>query len=110
MYLVIPAIVINILAIVILSFGLFYNFEKPQIKAAFGYFVVGSLILYIIALSSVIIYKFITKPDLCCFVLLLCIISPFIIGKLVKFGTLKKYTFLQVVCYVVSLVTLFIKL
>ena len=100
------AIIVNILSIIVLSLGLFCNFEQPKNKAIFGYCVVGALILYIITLSIATIYKLIVKPDLYCIPTLLCVISPFVIGKLVRFETLKKYTIIQIICFIVSLLAL----
>ena len=103
-----PAIVINIIAAILLTIGLVYDFKNPKSKAVFGYVFVGSLILYIIALCAAIIYKLIIKPDLYCLILFLCVISPFVIGKLVRYETLKKYTIIQIAFYIVSLITLFL--
>ena len=100
------AIIVNILSIIVLSLGLFCNFEQPKNKAIFGYCVVGALIFYIITLSIATIYKLIVKPDLYCIPTLLCVISPFVIGKLVRFETLKKYTIIQIICFIVSLLAL----
>ena len=86
--------------------GFFYNFKQPKNKAIYGYFITGCIILYIIALSLALIYGVFKKHYLYSLILFLCIISHFIIGKLVKYETLKKYTIIQTTCYVVSLITL----
>ena len=104
------AIVINIISIIILLIGLFCNFEQPKNKAIYGYYIAGSLLMYIFVLSSVVFYGVVVNPKFCDFILGLCIISPFIVGKLVRYETLKKYTFIQIICFVVSLVTLLLKL
>ena len=107
MYIVLTsAIIVNILTILIFLAGLFYNFKQPKNKAMYGYLMVGGVILYIITLSTVLIYGFLGKHYLYSSILFLCIISHFIIGKLVKYETLKKYTTTQIMCYVVSLITL----
>lgn len=98
------AIIINIIAIIVLSIGLFHNFENPKDKAVFGYFVAGSMLLYVVMMSFATIYKLFIKPDLYCLTLFLCTISPFIIGKLVKYATLKKYTVIQIMCFIFSLI------
>ena len=100
------AIIVNIFSIIVLLLGLFCNFEQPKNKAIFGYCVVGALIFYIITLRIATIYKLIVKPDLYCIPTLLCVISPFVIGKLVRFETLKKYTIIQIICFIVSLLAL----
>jgi hypothetical protein len=109
MYIVLmSAIIVNILSIITLLIGLFYNFKLPKNKAMFGYSIVGCMLLYIITLSLAFIFGLFGKHYLYSIVLFLCIISHFIIGKLVKYETLKKYTTVQIMCYVVSLFTLLI--
>lgn len=102
MHIVLPAIIVNILAIIVLSMGLLYSFEQPKIKAVYGYCVAGSMIMYIAIITIAAIYGLIVKHNLYSIILLLCAISPFIIGKLVKYETLKKYTIIQILCFVVS--------
>ena len=107
MYIVlISAIIVNILSIITLLIGLFYNFKQPQNKSVYGYIIAGCMLLYIVTLSFALIYGLLIKHYLYSIVLFLCIISHFIIGKLVKYETLKKYTTTQIMCYVVSLITL----
>ena len=111
MYIVLTsAIIINILTIIILTIGLFCNFKQPKNKAIYGYLIACCMILYIITLSFVIIYGVFRKSFFYSFVLFLCIISHFIIGKLVKYETLKKYTIIQIMCYIISLIILLLKL
>lgn len=100
------AVIVNMLSIIVLLFGLFCNFEQPKKKAMYGYIITVSMLLYIPALSLVILYGFFEKHYLYSIVLFLCIISHFIIGKLVKYETLKKYTTVQIMCYIASLITL----
>ena len=100
------AIIVNILSVIILLIGLFYNFKQPKNKAIYGYLIAGCMFLYIITLSLALIYGFLGKYYLYSVILFLCIISHFIIGKLVKYETLKKYTAVQIMCYIVSLITL----
>ncbi len=110
MLIVILGIIINILAIIALLTGLFYNFQKPKNKAIFGYSVAACMLSYIVILSFIFIYKIITAFNLYSIVLLMCIISPFIIGKLVKYETLKRYTVIQIICFILSLLALFMTL
>lgn len=100
------AVIANILSVIILLIGLFYNFKQPKNKAVYGYLIAGCMIFYILTIGLALIYGFIGKHYLYGFILFLCIISHFIIGKLVKYETLKKYTIVQIMCYVVSLFTL----
>ena len=107
MYLVlISAIIVNILSVIMLLIGLFHNFKQPKSKAVYGYLITGCMLLYMITLSLALICGFAQKHYLYSFILFLCIISHFIIGKLVKYETLKRYTTAQIMCYVVSLMTL----
>lgn len=103
------AIIVNILSVIILIIGLFHNFENPKEKAIYGYLITASMIMYIIALSFVGVYGLAIKHNLYCIILFLCVISPFIIGKLVKYETLKKYTIVQILCYFASLIILLLK-
>ena len=105
----ISAVIVNILSIIMLLVGLFYNFKQPKNRAIYGYSVAGCVIFYIITLSLALIYGSLGKHYLYSFVLFLFIISPFIIGKLVKYETLKKYTIIQIICFVMSLVTLLLQ-
>jgi hypothetical protein len=109
MYLIILlTIIVNIAAIVGLLIGLFYKFEQPKNKAIFGYSIVGSMILYVILLGLVVVRGWILKPDFNCVIQTLCVFSPFVIGKLVRYETLKKYTIIQIMFFVFSLITLLI--
>ena len=102
----ISAVIVNILSIIMLLIGLLYTFKSPKSKAVYGYLIAGCMILYIITLSLALIYGFFEKHYLYSFILFLCIISHFILGKLVKYETLKKYTVVQILCFTASLATL----
>lgn len=93
-----------------LLIGLLYNFKLPKNKAIYGYSIAGCMIFYIITVGLALLYGFMIKHYLYSFVLFLCIISHFIIGKLVKYETLKKYTITQIIFYCVSLIILLILL
>ena len=111
MYIVlISAIIVNILSIIMLLIGLLYNFKQPKNKATYGYLLAGSMLLYIVTLSLPLIYGLLVKHYIYSLVLFLCIISHFIIGQLVKHETLKKYTIVQIMCYVLSLFILLLNL
>lgn len=110
MYIVLPSIIVNILAIIVLLMGLLYNFKQPKIKAIYGYCVAGSMIMYIAILTIAAIYGLIVKHHVYSIILLLCVISPFIIGKLVKYETLRKYTIIQIICFTASLVILLLNI
>ena len=104
------AITVNIISIIVLLVGVFHSFQQPKSKEIYGYFITGSLLLYMITLGFVVIGGFITKQNLYSIILFLCVISPFIIGKLVKHQTLKKYTIIQIMCFFVSLAVMLQKL
>ena len=107
MYIIsLSAIIVNILSVIMLLIALFYNFDQPKRKAVFGYLMAGTMILYIVTLSPVLLYGFYKKHYLYGIILFLCIISHFIIGKLVKYETLRKYTIVQTMFYIVSLITM----
>lgn len=111
MYIVsILAIIINIISILTLLTGLFYNFKNPKSKAMYGYLITGCMLLYIIILILALVFGFLEKQYFYSIILLLCIISHFIIGKLVKYETLKKYTIIQTIIYIMSLIILFINI
>ena len=99
-------VIANILAILVLLIGLFYNFEQPKVKAVYGYSIAGCFIPYLVLLTLIGAYGLVVNHNMYSFILFFCVISPFIIGKLVKYETLKKYTIVQIVCFVFSLVTL----
>jgi len=102
-------IIFNLLTILILIFGLFHNFENPKNKAIYGYVIAGGMIPYLILLTLYIILEILYKQDYLYVGLILCVLSPFIIGKLVNYETLKKYTVVQILCFAVSLMVLVLK-
>lgn len=100
------AVVANILSVIILLIGLFHNFKQPKNKAIYGYLIAGCMLLYILTMFLASLKGFVEKHYLYGFILFLCIISHFIIGKLVQYETLKKYTAIQIMCYFVSLIAI----
>lgn len=102
-------LIINIFAILVLIFGLFNKFNNPKFKAAYGFWLVGSMILYMLCLSVFIIYNVIFNRDIYLLTLIACLLSPFIIGHFVKYKTLKLYTIIQILCFGVSLFVIFCK-
>ena len=102
-------IILNIVAVLILCAGLFHKFENPKNKAVYGYVIAGGMIPYMLALSIYVVADIIVNRNFWSIFLILCVISPFIIGKLVKYETLKIYTFIQILCFCVSLAVLCLK-
>ena len=102
------AIIINILSIAVLFYGLFNQFENPKQKAIYGYVLAAGMIPYLLITGLVMLVQVFIKQNLLFFLLLICIASPFVIGKLVKYKTLKKYTVIQILCFCVSLVLFWI--
>lgn len=98
------ALILNIIAIAVLSFGLFHQFENPKNKATYGYFLAAGMIPYLIVTALVMLVQIFLKHNLIFILLLICLASPFVIGKLVKYQTLKKYTVIQILCFCISLV------
>lgn len=105
----IMAFLLNLTAIFVLSTGIIYKFKTPKTKAYFGYCLVGSLLLYLISLLVLMTADLIFKQNFKALYLMIFIIAPFIIGKLVKYETLKKYTLVQIFCYCVSLITIILE-
>ena len=107
MYIVLTStIIVNILYVIVLLIGLFHKFQHPKNKAMFGYTFVGSMLIYILLLGIIAIYKLFAEHNLYSLVLFLCAILPFIIGKLVNYNSLKKYTIIQILFCLVSLIIL----
>lgn len=102
-------IILNIVAVLILCAGLFHKFENPKNKAVYGYVIAGGMIPYMLALSIYVVADIIVNRNFWSILLILCVISPFIIGKLVKYETLKIYTFIQILCFCASLAVLCLK-
>lgn len=103
------ALIFNILAILVLCVGLFFKIENPKSKAVYGYVIAGGMIPYMLTLSNFAFYDSFIRHNFWSLLLILCVISPFIIGKLVRYETLKKYTVIQILCFCVSLVVLCLK-
>jgi hypothetical protein len=110
MFIIATGMVINLLLITALLVGLFHRFEIPKHKAAFGYIVTASMLIYILLLSSIAIYRLIVTHDIYSLILLLCALSPFITGKFATYNTLKAYTIIQILCCLCSLIILSILL
>ena len=105
----ITTLIFNILAILVLFVGLVFRIENPKSKAVYGYVIAGGMIPYMVMLTVYAVAKTVFEHDLWLLLLILCVISPFIIGKLVRYETLKKYTLIQILCFCVSLVVLCLK-
>lgn len=102
-------LITNILAILVLCVGLFFKIENPKSKAVYGYVIAGGMIPYMLMLSVFVIADLIIGHNFSSGLLILCVISPFIIGKLVRYETLKKYTTIQILCFLVSMIWIFIE-
>ena len=94
----------------VLLLGLFYRFEQPKHKAIFGYTVLASMIMYILLVGFIAVYCLYVNHILYSLILFLCAVSPFIIGKFVNYNSLKLYTIIQILCYLLSLIILLILL
>jgi len=103
------ALICNIWAILVLCVGLFFKIENPKSKAVYGYVIASGMIPYMLALSIFAFYGAFVGHNFWSLLLILCVISPFVIGKLVRYETLKKYTVIQILCFCVSLVVLCLK-
>lgn len=102
------AIFINIIMIIIFVVALInvHNTKiNPQSKANLGVFMGITTILYLIALTIVLLICLL-KSDYIALLLLLPIISPFIIGYYSTYTKIQKYTVLQIISCIFSLVIL----
>ena len=93
-------VIFNILAILILLVGLFCKFDNPKNKAIYGYTIAGCIIPYLFLISILSAVEVIAFQNMKFFIFTINIASPFVIGKLAKYETLKKYTFIQILCFV----------
>jgi len=95
----------NVITIIVLAIGLFHDFKNPKHKAFYGYSITGAMIPFLLFLTLFIIFDlFLYRNILSAAILILCAASPFIIGKLVKYETLKKYTIIQILAFCLSFV------
>ena len=101
-------LLINLITIIALLAGLFYKFDNPKVKASYGYLLAGCIISYLLLLTLVIVCDVFFNQNYQSILLLIFILSPFITGKLVKYETLKRYTIIQISCFILSLGILFI--
>ena len=92
----------NLILLLVLTIGLCCKFENPKIKANFGYTMVGSIILCLLGLSLIALLDLFRFKYQTVLFLAPVIFSPFIIGKLVVHDTIKKYTFIQILCFLFS--------
>ena len=102
------AIVIN--AITILIFLTAYIFEfhysvNPKLKAICGLYSTVAMLLYLLSLIITVFYH-IYYANAFGMLLLPFIFMPFLIGRVVRYETLKKYTILQILCFIFSFVIL----
>ena len=100
----------NILCVAVLTFGLFANFETPKHKAIYGYTIAGTMIPLLLLLSIVAIKELIFANVIIALLLILSALSPFIIGKLVTYKTLKMFTVVQILFFCMSFILLVAKL
>jgi hypothetical protein len=97
-------ILFNLFVISVFIPGLFLKFENPNSKAVYGYTMAFGMLLYIITILLFIITNY--KNSYVYAVLIFCLLSPFIIGKLVSYKTLKIYTIFQIICFFASFIIL----
>ena len=99
-------VIFNILAILILLVGLFYKFNNPKNKAVYGYSIAGCVIPYLFLISIISVIEIIAFQNFKFFIFIISVASPFVIGKFAKYESLKKYTFIQILCFTLFLVLL----
>ncbi len=93
----------GILFIVLFSVRVFYKFKSAQILSIFVTIVAIMLFLYILSCFAMSVFcpNYFNK-----FMMLMFGLSPFIIGRLAVYEKLKKYSAIQVLCVILSLVFL----
>ncbi len=99
-------LIFNILVILVFTFGLFYKFKEPKRKAIYGYVMASAMIPYMILLAIITLLGVVFLHSIN-ILYLICLVSPFVIGKLVRLETLKKYTVLQILFFCISLIDIF---
>jgi len=94
--------VIQIILFIIATFALFYKNTLPKTKADIATINAVTLLLYCICFLILFIAGFL-KDDLRYLFSVIFILMPFVIGKFVRYQTLKKYSILQLLMFCISL-------
>jgi len=103
--LLIAAKLINIVAILLFAVGLFFVCDKEvntKHKAMLGVAMAITLALYILLLSLVAIF-FALQGKIVALALILFVVVLFPLGHYSKYETVKIFTILQILCFVLSL-------
>ena len=103
------SIVINIILIFIFKMLYMMTFKKevnPKMKAIAGTFAAVFIFLYLAAFTAISVAGII-KHNYLYISAIIFVIIPFVIGHFAKFSKLKKYTNLQIIAYLLSLLLLF---
>ncbi len=98
------SLLINIIAILALTIGLFGNIRQsfdPKKKASVGLFIGISMYLYIILLLITGLFGIINHHYYLAILLIFAII-PFILGHYSSFNKLRLYTIYQIISYTIS--------
>lgn len=102
------SLLINIIAILALTIGLFENLRQsfdPKKKATVGLFIGISMYLYIILLLITGLFGIINHHYYLTILLIFAII-PFILGHYSSFNKLRLYTIYQIISYTISTIIL----
>lgn len=102
------AIIINVLAILVLGFGLIFVSKDDvtvRLKSRYGVLLAIIMFLYLVALFFVSVLGII-KHNISVYFLIIFIIAPFLIGSLSNYYSRKKYTWMQFFCFIASLMVL----
>ena len=102
------SLLINIIAILALTIGLFGNIKQsfdPKKKATVGLFIGISMYLYIILLLITGLFGIINHHYYLAILLIFAII-PFILGHYSSFNKLRLYTIYQIISYTISSIIL----
>lgn len=96
-------ILVNLISVLFFITGLVYNFQTPEKKASFGYYLLSSMYLFLIFLFLLIFAEIFIMHNYNILPFVICLISPYIIGYFAKYNTYKFYTIVQIIIFLINL-------
>lgn len=96
-------ILVNLISVLFLIMGFVYEFKTPDKKALFGYYLIGSMFIFLVFLSLFILAEIIIIHNYNIIPFFICLISPYVIGYLAKYNTYKFYTIIQIIIFLINL-------
>ena len=99
-------IFVNLLALIFFSIALYFASSNNQKKTSpWGLPMALSLIAYMVLLFAYVIVCLIGQNYMAS-ILLIYILIPFVIGHYAKYETYKKFSFIQILCFALSFLTI----